>query len=145
MRIPTFYLAIALWLFSASARADCFDDAAMYQGVNPWTLRAIAGVESSFDPMAVHRNTNGTIDRGLTQTNSVHLAELAKQGIRPEALFDACTSVYTAAWLLRKKIIKFGNTCAAIGAYKSETPSVQAKYIELIKHQLAVWGVSLDC
>lgn len=43
--------------------------AAMYN-VPPYLMVAIAEVESAWNPNAIHRNNNGTEDRGLMQLNS---------------------------------------------------------------------------
>ena len=58
---------------AGSARADCFDEAAKYQKVNPLILRAIAWQESHNRPDALHKNANGSTDYGVMQINSIHL------------------------------------------------------------------------
>lgn len=130
----------ALLICSLPAKADCFDDAASYQSVNPYVLRAIAWHESKGDPTAVHRNSNGSIDVGELQINSVHFPKLATWGITPSALMDRCTNIYVAAWRLRTMMEKYGNTWEAIGAYHSETPQHRDKYARAIQQILASWG-----
>ncbi len=51
--------AAALACAAPFARADCFEEAAGYQHVNPWVLRAIAWQESRGRADAIHRNNNG--------------------------------------------------------------------------------------
>ena len=69
-------------LTCTTARADdCFEQAAVYQGVNPLILRAVAWHESKGDPAAVNRNSNGSIDVGQAQINSVHFSDLKRLGI----------------------------------------------------------------
>lgn len=138
-------VALVTALSATTAHADCFDDAAAYQRVNPWVLRAVADVESAFKANAVRKNSDGSIDRGMMQTNSVHLPELARWGVAPEDLMDGCKSVFVAAWNLRKKIDKHGNTCKAIGAYHSETPVKRDAYVEKIRLSLAKWSIPLRC
>jgi hypothetical protein len=46
-----------------------------------------------------------------------------------------------AAWHLKKKMIKYGNTWAAIGAYHSETPRQREAYVRSIKSTLVCRGV----
>lgn len=101
---------------TTAAGADCFDDAASYHGVNPWVLRAIAVVETA-GCMAgqVNRNTNGTVDIGCMQTNSIHLNELGRHGVRAGDLMDPCKSIHVGGWQLRRKINKYGNTWTAVG------------------------------
>lgn len=137
-------IALALGLGVASAcpvRADCIDDAARYQHVDPFVLRAIAYHESRMQPATVGRNTNGTLDIGVMGINTVHLPELSGYGIRPAHLRDGCTNAYIGAYYLRRKIDKYGNTWRAVAAYHSETPALGAAYATAIRRVLASWGV----
>lgn len=130
---------LAAWLASAPARADCFDEAAQYQKVNPLILRAIAWQESHNRPEAKHKNANGSVDYGLMQINSIHLPTLAQYGISSNTLMEPCKSVYIAAWHLRQKMNKYGNTWQAVGAYHSETPSLRDHYARQIVDILQQW------
>lgn len=105
------WLAAALLCAAPLAHADCFEEAAGYQHVNPWVLRAIAWQESRGRADAIHRNNNGTIDYGKMQINSIHLRRLSSYGISRDALMQPCVSVYVAAWRLREMTNKYGNTC----------------------------------
>jgi len=133
-------LLITLSAWTHLARADCYDDAAAYQRVNPMMLRAIVWQESHGVKSAIHHNTNGSVDVGLAQINSIHLPQLAAYGIEPNALYDGCTNVYIAAWILKQKINKYGNTWQAIGAYHSETPAKRDAYARNIRAILIAWG-----
>lgn len=133
-----FALAFSL---HGTALADCFDEAARYHKVNPWILRAIAAVESGFRPATVVGNTNGTLDRGMTGINSVHLPELSRYGVTTGDLMDGCKSVYLAGWHLRRKINEGGNTWESVGAYHSKTPSKRDIYSAKIRRVLAFWEV----
>ncbi len=144
MMYTRYIFGAALTSLTLFAHADCIDDAAQYHNVNPWILRAIVQIESSSNPNAINVNSNSTVDIGLTGTNEIHFPELAKYGIRKDDLRDPCVSVYTGAWLLRKKIAKYGNTWIAVGAYHSETAIHRDVYIEKIKAQIKKWNVSLD-
>jgi soluble lytic murein transglycosylase-like protein len=130
---------LALAGASTFARADCFDEAAQYQKVNPLILRAIAWQESHNHPDAVHRNANGSIDYGVMQINSVHLATLSQYGISQSTLMEPCKNVYIAAWHLRQKMNKYGNTWAAVGAYHSESPALRDRYAQDIADILRQW------
>jgi soluble lytic murein transglycosylase-like protein len=136
--------ALALSLASLTcntARADdCFEQAAVYQGVNPLILRAVAWHESKGDPAAVNRNANGSIDVGQAQINSVHFSDLKRLGIPHRALTDACVNIYVAAWLIKQKMVKYGNTWRAIGAYHSESPKQRDAYARSIQKILVAWG-----
>ena len=41
---------------------------------------------------------------------------------------DGCVSVYVAAWHLKSKMVKYGNTWTAVGAYHSESPHENMVY-----------------
>ncbi|RFP09358.1 lytic transglycosylase [Duganella sp. BJB488] len=128
IRPLTISLAASLSLAMPSAMADCFDAAAVYQHVHPDLLRAIAWQESRGRATALHRNVNGTIDYGMMQINSIHLKDLSGYGIATDSLMDPCVSVYVAAWHLRSKMLKYGNTWDAVGSYHSETPAERDRY-----------------
>lgn len=131
--------AIVLLSTAGLARADCFDDAAQYHKVNPWVLRAIAAQESGFNPLAIGRNSNNTVDIGEFGINSVHLPELAKYGIRKEDLLDGCKSAYVAGWRLAKMVRKYGNTWRAVGAYHSENAGPRDLYAALVQRTINFW------
>jgi soluble lytic murein transglycosylase-like protein len=126
-------------LAAAPAHADCFDEAGKYQKVNPLILRAIAWQESHNTPDAMNKNANGSIDYGLMQINSVHLNTLSRYGISSTTLMEPCKSVYVAAWHLRQKMNKYGNSWQAVGAYHSETPALRDKYSQQIIGILGKW------
>jgi len=134
-----FAIGFGALLAAAPAHADCFDEAAKYQKVNPLILRAIAWQESHNQPDAMNKNANGSTDYGLMQINSVHLGQLAQYGISTTTLMQPCKSVYIAAWHLRQKMNKHGNTWQAVGAYHSETPSLRDQYSRQIINILGKW------
>jgi soluble lytic murein transglycosylase-like protein len=125
---------------AAHAADDCFNEAAAYQGVNPWILRAVAWYESKGNPSAIHQNANGSIDVGQSQINSIHFGDLAREGVPHRALTDPCVNVYVAAWLLKQKMVKHGKTGRAIGAYHSESPKERDAYARSIQQVLVAWG-----
>ena len=145
--------AFALWMLCAAFVAlgcsaanatesgdDCYDKAGAYQGVNPLVLRAVAWRESKGDATAINRNANGSIDVGQLQINSIHFPDLARQGIPHRALTDPCVNIYVAAWLLKQKMVRYGNTWRAIGAYHSESPHERDAYARSIQAILVSWG-----
>jgi soluble lytic murein transglycosylase-like protein len=139
--VVTVVVGLCAWFATASARADCFDEAAGYQKVNPLILRAIAWQESHNRPDALHKNANGSTDYGLMQINSIHLATLSQYGISTGTLMEPCKNVYIAAWHLRQKMNKYGNTWQAVGAYHSETPSLRDQYSKQIAGILEKWNL----
>lgn len=127
------------------AYADCFDDAARWQGVHAGILRAIAIQENRRCDTTIHKNKNGSIDIGCMQINSIHLPELAKYAITKESLLNPCTNIFVGARLYKKMVVKYGNTWTAVGAYHSETPKyreVYARSVEgIFKHyRLEQWS-----
>jgi len=62
------------------------------------------------------------------QINSVHLQELSRYGVGPADLQDQCKNIFVGAWQYRKKILKYGNSWTAVGAYHSETPAYRDRY-----------------
>ena len=89
-------------------------------------------VESDLRPWAFGRNTNGTVDMGMAQINSIHLPELARHGIQSQHLFDPCVASYVAAWLLRRNIDRHGLTWFGVAAYHSLTPEHNQRYQGLL-------------
>lgn len=115
--------------------------AATHHGVNPWVLQAILKVESNFNPSAVNRNLNGTVDVGIAQINSIHFPRLAAQGITEAHLKDACVGTYVAAWHLAQQIRRYGNTWFGVAAYHSVSPCLNNRYSGLIWNALTDWAV----
>lgn len=125
-----------------SEPAPCVSAAAQYHTVNPWVLRAILKVESDFNPRAMNRNANGTVDVGMAQINSIHFAELGRWGIAPANLMDGCIATYVAAWHLSKQIRKYGNSWFAVASYHSTSPCQNSRYAGLLWNALVGWGVA---
>ena len=99
-------------------RTNCFAPAAERYGVNESLLRAIAKVESNYDPQAVHYDTDGTHDVGIMQINSSHFERLRQFNITEDTLFNRpCTNVAVGAQILAGFIKQFGLTWRAVGAY----------------------------
>lgn len=119
----------------------CIVPAATFHGVNYHVLRAILKVESGLKPHLVGRNTNGTLDVGIGQMNSAHFPELARWGISPGHLRDACIGTFVAAWHLRKAIHHHGNTWFGIASYHSTTPYFNNRYQILLHNELVHSGV----
>ena len=115
---------------------ECVPYAAAFHQVSDALLRAILLVESGMNPNTINKNANGSIDLGLGGMNSVHFQELARYGIAPEHLLNACVATYVAAWQLKKQFSQYGLTWFAVGAYHSITPYYNQRYQILIYNQL---------
>lgn len=121
----------------ANASQLCFHEAASTYKVNDLILQAIAIHESRMNSLVITKNSNGSEDIGLTGINTVHLPELLRYGITRDHLLDPCINLHIRAWLLSKKIAKYGNTWKAVGASHSETPNLNQIYqIKVYKEYL---------
>lgn len=119
-----------------SSPERCIPAASQHHRIDPRLLRAVLKVESDLRPWALGRNTNGTVDIGMAQINSIHLPELARHGIQSQHLFDPCVATYVAAWLLRKNIDRHGLTWHGVAAYHSLTPEHNQRYQGLLMQAL---------
>jgi soluble lytic murein transglycosylase-like protein len=130
-------LALLCMVSSAQAAKLCtWEGAAERYGVNPQVLYAIAAQESSLNPKAVHLNTDGSQDVGLTQINSKWLPHLSKLGVTEENLTNPCINMHVGAYLLSLKMIRHGNTWRAIGSYHSNTPWRRDQYAQTISRRV---------
>ncbi|WP_244864210.1 lytic transglycosylase domain-containing protein [Paraburkholderia aspalathi] len=77
-------------------------------------LRAMGRVESNYRPYVTNPKT-GAI--GEMQIMPFHLNWLKKYGIYERDLYDECTNINVAAFLLSDFIRMYGNTWRAVGAY----------------------------
>jgi len=121
-------LIIAVALMASGSVQACWEEAASKYQVNPYLLYAIAKTESNLNPHAINRNKNGSVDIGMMQINSSWLPTLRKYGITEPSLYDACTSIHVAAWILAQNIRRYGNTWEAVGAYNARTSELRLKY-----------------
>ena len=120
-------VAIILFVVAAStAQAkqqrtmmDCFNEAGSSYKVPPMLLQAIAWVESRYDKNAKNENTNGSIDMGVMQINSLWLEPLSQYGIEQKHLYNACFNINVAAWILRQQINEVGYNWQAVAQYHS--------------------------
>ncbi len=128
---------VLLGIFQAElVSADCFDTAAKRHYVSADLLRAIACVESNFNPKAVNYNRDGSADYGIMQINSRWLDELSVFGIERDHLWDPCTNIHVGAWVLAQKIQAAGYNWRAIGAYNAglkQTPQREGLRYEYAK------------
>lgn len=124
----TWPILIFVLVAPIAANAACFDEAAARYGLPASLLKAISRVESSGNPHAVNRNSNGSYDIGHMQINSQWLPVLQRYGIDQRMLLDACVSTYVGAWVLAQNIRRYGYTWTAVGAYNATSPSKRMVY-----------------
>ncbi len=129
MRLATLILLLGMYAFQTRpADAFCYEEAATRYGISPNLLYAISKGESSFNPIAINYNTNGSYDYGLMQINSSWEPTLRKLGIPWDTLADPCTNVMVGAWVLSQCIRDYGYTWPAVGCYNSRTPHKRDRY-----------------
>ncbi|HGP3143665.1 TPA: lytic transglycosylase domain-containing protein [Pseudomonas aeruginosa] len=65
------------------------------------------------------RNSNGSVDYGPGQVNSIWLATLAPYGVTAKDLqWDGCKNLWVSGWIMRRCLNKFNNNAwMAIGCY----------------------------
>ena len=135
-KITVLWIAVLLFASTSAGAADslCFDEAGAKYGINPLILRAIAKVESNFNPRAVNWNKNGSYDFGVMQINSSWGYALGKEWW--STLGDPCTNVKAGAMILSACMDKYGYTWEAIGCYNSRTPDKRDRYAMTVYKQL---------
>ena len=115
-----------LFLLPPPAHSFCFDEAGRAYGISPLLLRGIARVESSMNPAAINRNSNGSTDLGLMQVNSYWLKTLGTTS--GELLRDPCYNVMAGAWILKGCIDRHGATWQAVGCYNATSRDKRVNY-----------------
>jgi len=123
-------------------RPECIAAAARHHRVNEHVLAALAWHESRYNAAAVGRNTDGSVDIGAFQINSVHLPQLRRHGVDERHLFDPCLSAYVAAWHYARQVRDLGYSWEAVGAYNARTPAKRQAYVRRIQRQLSLTSAS---
>ena len=132
-------LTLLLFIPAINANGDlipyCFNQASTLYRVPESILMAIADVESGFNPYAINvegtpyfpdnysqalgiidEYRNSSIDVGIMQVNSFWFNRLhypIRYGLRP------CDDIYLGAYVLARKIARFGYNWRGIAAYHS--------------------------
>lgn len=130
--------AVAAQTHSDGRQFDhCFATVGSYYHINPLLLRAIARTESHFNPAAINRNTDGSVDMGLMQINSQWLPTLARAGIDARRLLTSpCLNVAVGALILRDDIKRYGISWKAVGAYNAASPTKRVRYAAKVVRNL---------
>jgi soluble lytic murein transglycosylase-like protein len=115
----------------------CFEEAGELYGISPLLLRAIAEVESGFNPYAINWNLN-SYDYGLMQINSSWASVIGLS--KWLMLGDPCFNVKTGAWILRQCILRYGYSWEAIGCYNAGSPRKRLDYIDKVYMKLLEFG-----
>lgn len=127
-------IALAALLLPSPALPFCFEEAGRAYGISPQLLLGIARVESSLNPAAVNRNTNGSTDLGLMQINSFWLKPLGTTA--RELVTDPCFNVMAGARVLRDCLDRHGQTWEAVGCYNATSRHKRVDYSWKIYREL---------
>lgn len=112
----------------------CVNYYSRLSGIPSWVYYTIMSIESGFNPYAINKNKNGTIDIGLMQINSSTARHYGYYNLKE--LFDVCTNIKVATLKLADCIYRNGWTYGAIGCYHSENINHKLKYIGyFLKHK----------
>ncbi|MFP7609856.1 type III secretion system invasion protein IagB [Serratia quinivorans] len=134
------FLVVSLSTFSHICYANCWYYAERSFGIEARLIAAIAQVESGMNPTTVGKNRDGTVDIGLMQINSSHLAKLKEIGIDEKKLKgDPCLSVLTGASILSDMMQIYGYSWEAVGAYNAGTGKM--RHHLRMKYAKKVWEV----
>lgn len=133
---------LLLIIFPSAVSAFCFEEAAAHYNVSPKLLRAIAQVESSFNPKAYNENKDerGNItsrDFGLMQINSSWFPRLAEFNVNESNVYEPCFNVSLGAWVLASNFASHGYNWNSVGAYNAgfskRTDSARKIYIQKVQ------------
>jgi soluble lytic murein transglycosylase-like protein len=103
----------------AHAFYECFFFAGKRYSVDPYLLASIAKVESAFNPKAINRNQNGSVDYGIMQINSYWILHYK---IPLEWIQEPCYNIHFGAMVLRNCMdIYQNNLQLAIDCYNRGT------------------------
>lgn len=113
----------------AKAFWDCIKQTENISGLHKDVIVAIKIVESGARlDSPIRHNSNGTVDVGIMQTNSIWFPSLQANGIAPYMLNDNCVSIKVAAWMLIKHLKATRDLWEAVGIYHSSTPHLKESY-----------------
>lgn len=122
---------------------NCWVETAKLYKLDPYLLFAIAMVESGLNPTAKNVNTNGSMDYGMMQINSIWYPKLEKMGIPRSSLGDGCVSIQVGAWILAWNFHRMGHRWEAIGAYNAVSHHKRIAYarkVYAMYDMLKIWS-----
>jgi hypothetical protein len=116
----------------------CMALTAHFYGLPPRVLPSIQAVEGG-RPGQVHVNTDGSVDFGLMQINTVWVTPIAQAihaapvYVQARLAYDPCFSIAAAGAILRAYLNEtHGNLMLAIGDYHSHTPPLNLAYQAMV-------------
>lgn len=122
---------------------NCWLKVSSKYNIPTYLLFAVAMVESQLNPVAINKNTNGSVDYGYMQINNSWHPTLAKYNIKPTDLSNPCVSIHVGAWILADNFYRMGYSWKAIGAYNAKDPYkrwVYAQKVYAMHDMLVEWS-----
>lgn len=114
----------------------CFYSSSRKYGVPVDLLMAIAQTESSFNHKVTGKIGYGA-DHGLMQINDYWVPKLRKRfNITLSDIYEPCTNIEIASWILAHNFIQFGYSWRAVGAYNAVTEWKRVRYINKVAANL---------
>lgn len=114
----------------------CFYSSSRKYGVPVDLLLAIAQTESSFNPQIKGTLGKGA-DHGLMQINDWWIPRLRnKFNITLADIYDPCTNIEIASWILAHNFVQFGYSWRAVGAYNAVSEHKRVIYIRKVSNNL---------
>ena len=114
----------------------CFYTSSRKYGVPVDLLMAIAQTESSFRHDIKGRLGHGA-DHGLMQINDYWVPKLRKRfNITLTDIYNPCTNIEIASWILAHNFVQFGYSWRAVGAYNAVTEWKRVRYINKVAANL---------
>lgn len=117
---------------------DCLTEAAATHRLSPAMLVVLLNVESGALGR-VSRNTNGTVDIGPMQVNTIWVPKIAAHwNTAPAAAYAAlrdnlCANLEGGAWILRQAMDEArGDLWGGVGIYHSHNPRHSAPYLRQV-------------
>lgn len=115
----------------------CFYSSSRKYGVPVDLLMAIAQTESSFNHKVTGKLGYGA-DHGLMQINDYWVPKLRKRfNISLPDIYEPCTNIEIAAWILAHNFVQFGYSWRAVGAYNAVTEWKRVRYINKVAANLS--------
>lgn len=113
---------------------ECVVASSAYYNVPPEIVVTLA-IQEGGRLGRVSKNSNGTVDMGPMQINSIHLDRFRRYGVSREHIINnECVNVAVGAYILRREMNDSPNDYwRAAGNYHSRTPVYHNRYLRSIQ------------
>ena len=126
--------------------ARCIEASAAVYRLPPAVIVILLDVEGG-SLGAVSQNTNGTVDIGPMQVNTIWVSQVAHHwNSSPDATYaalrdDFCANVEAGSWILRQALDESGGDFwEGVGLYHSHDPDYKADYLrKVLRVTLQLW------